>query len=296
MPLISKDYLEQLQQVASPFEDLLDRAAAEQALIDYLEPRIDGWDPSVLSDNLRRALPLLAEVQYLRDVAVEAAWQAGQMVNAPADTLEARYGVPRGILPNAGEEVEDYRLRLANSGSGNSNSSLDYYERAVREFNPLITDAQVTRYSATNKVDLRVYPLKAGFEVLTAGEETALDTFMNRQETDDAEGYLPTAGTDIHIEAVTQNDYTIAIELKHLSKFSAAGILATARQAVYDWLDANQLVGASIFRGAVEAAARVANVADAVITQPAADLAAAAGTVHVCPKDETNVVFTTTAL
>ena len=55
-------------------------------------------------------------------------------------------------------------------------------------------------------------------------------------------------------------------------------------------------MGAAIFKGAVEAAARVSNVADAVITAPAADLAAAAGTVYVCPKDATNVVFTTTAL
>ena len=74
------------------------------------------------------------------------------------------------------------------------------------------------------------------------------------------------------------------------------GILRDARQAVYDWLDENQKVGAGIFKGAVEAAARVVNVADAVITAPAADLAAAAGTVYVCPKDAANVVFTTTAL
>ena len=296
MPAVSKEFLEQLQQVASPFEALLDRAAAEQALIDYLEPRIPGWDPSVLSDNLRRALPLLAEVQYLRDVAVESAWNAGEMVKAPADTLQARYGVPKGILAQPGEDVEDYRLRLANSGQGRSDSSLDYYARAVKEFNPLITDAQIARYSATNKVDLRVYPLKAAYAALTAAEEAELTTFLNRQRMDDAEGYLPTAGTDIHIEAVTNTAYTIAIELKHLSRFSAAGILTAARQAVYDWLDENQLVGAGIFKGAVEAAARVANVADAVITAPAADLAAAAGTVYVCPKDETNVVFTTTAL
>ena len=293
---ITREALEQLQQVASPFEALLDRAAAEQALVDYLAPRIPGWDPTVLSDNLRRALPLLAEVQFLRDTAVEAAWQSGQMVNAPADTLEARYGVPRGILPQPGEDVEAYRLRLANSGSARSDSSLDYYQRAVREFNPLITDVQVTRYSDTNHVDLRVYPLKAGYAALTAGETTALSAFMNRQETDGVEGYLPTAGTDISIEAVTETAYTIAIELKHLSRFSGAGILDAARQAVYDWLDENQRVGAGIFKGAVEAAARVADVADAVISQPAADLAAAAGTIFVCPKDDTNVVLTTTAL
>ena len=158
MPVVSKESLQELQQLASPFEELLDRAAAEQELIGYLEPRIDGWDPSVLSDNLRRALPLLAEVQFLRDMAVEAAWQAGQMVNAPADTLRARYGTPKGIFPQTGEGVEDYRLRLANSGSERSDSSLDYYARAVREFNTLITDVQVTRYSDTNKIDLKVYP------------------------------------------------------------------------------------------------------------------------------------------
>ena len=234
MPAISPEQLREFQQVASPFEALLDRAAAEQALVDYLEPRIDGWDPSVLSDNLRRALPLLAEVQYQRDVAAEAAWQAGQMVNAPADTLEARYGVPKGILPQTGEDVEDYRLRLANSGAQRSDSSLGYYARAVREFNPLIVDAQVTRYSDTNKVDLRVYPLKAGYTGLTAEETTALNAHMNRQETDGVEGYLPTAGTDIHIEAVAETAYTIAIELKHLSRFSTVGILRDARQAVYD--------------------------------------------------------------
>ena len=296
MPSISKEFLEQLQQLASPFEALLDRAAAEQTLIAYLEPRIDGWDPDVLSDNLRRALPLLAEVQYLRDVAAEAAWQAGQMVNAPADTLEARYGVPRGILPQTGEDVEDYRLRLANSGPGRSDSSLDYYARAVREFQPLITDVQVTRHSTNNPIDLKVYPLKADYTALTAAESAALTAHMNRQETGDAEGYLPTAGTDISIEDVTETAYTIAIELKHLSRFSATGILAAARHAVYAWLDENQLVGAGIFQGAVEAAARVANVADAVITQPNADLAATAGTVYVCPQTETAVVFTTTVL
>ena len=296
MARVTKEFLEQLQRVASPFEDLLDRAAAEQALINYLEPRIDGWDPSVLSDNLRRALPLIAEVQYLRDVAVESAWQAGQMVNAPADTLEARYGLPRGVLPHDGEDVEDYRLRLANSGPGRSGSSLDYYERAVREFNSDITDVLVTRFSNSNKIDLKVYPLKAEYTTLTADETTALNTFMNRQATDDAEGYLPTAGTDISIEDVTVTPYTIAIDLKHLARFSAAGILEAARQAVYDWLDENQMVGRGIFKGAVEAAARVANVADAVITQPAADLAAVAGTVYVCPKDDTNVVLTTTVV
>ena len=296
MPVVSKEFLQELQQLASPFEELLDRAAAEQALIDYLEPRIDGWDPSVLSDNLRRALPLLAEVQFLRDMGVEAAWQAGQMVNAPAGTLQARYGLPKGLLAQPGEDVEAYRLRLANSGQGRSDSNLDYYVRAVREFNTLITDVQVTRFSTTNKIDLKVYPLKAEYTALAAAEETALSTHMNRQETDDVEGYLPTAGTDISIEDVTETAYTIAIELKHLSRFSTVGILRDARQAVYDWLDANQLVGAGIFKGAVEAAARVANVADAVITSPPADLAAAAGTVYVCPKDATNVVFTTAAL
>ena len=149
MPVVSKESLQELQQLASPFEELLDRAAAEQALIDYLEPRIDGWDPSVLSDNLRRShCRCLAEVQFLRDMAVESAWQAGQMVNAPADTLQGALRRPqRAYSPQTGEGVEDYRLRLANSGSERSDSSLDYYARAVREFNTLITDVQVTRYS-----------------------------------------------------------------------------------------------------------------------------------------------------
>lgn len=296
MPAVTKEYLEQLQQGASPFEDLLDRAAAEQVLVDLLAAAIPAWDPGILSDNTRRALPSVAEIQYLRDVAIEAAWQAGQMANAPADVLEARYGLPKGIPPYPGEDVEDYRLRLANSGRGRSDSSLDYYERAVREFNPLIVQTQVTRYSPTNKVDLRVYPLKADYSPLSPEEAAALSAYMNRQHTDDAEGYLPSAGTDVHIEAVTRTPWTIAIELKHLPRYSTIGILEAARIAVYQWLDDHQVVGRAIYRGAVEAAARVANVADAVITQPAADLAAARGTIYVCPKDEINVMFTTTVV
>ena len=296
MASVSKEYLQQLQQTASPFEALLDRAAAERVLVGALALAIPGWDPDILSDNLRRSLPLIAENQYLRDVAVEAAWQAGQMVNAPADTLEARYGIPKGILPHPGEDVEDYRLRLANSGQGRSDSSLDYYERAVREFNPEIAQVQVVRYSATNKVDQRVYALKAEYAALTADETAALRDHMNRQSTDDPEGYLPSAGADIHIETVTETAWQIQIELKHLPRYSTVGLLDAARLAVYQWLDDNQRVGRAVYRGAVEAAARVANVEDAVITRPAADLPAMAGTIYVCPKTEVDVVFTTTVV
>ena len=290
--MVTKAYLEELQTRPSPFESLLDRAAAEQSLIDDLAAGITGWDPTILSDNLRRSLALIAEAQYIRDVAVAAAWEAGQMVNATLPQLTAGWGLQRGILPHAGEDAEDYRLRLANSGQGRSQSSRAYYIAAARTFLPAIVDIQMTDYSTGNSMDQKLYPLKASYAALTTEEVASLTLYMNRQETDETEGYLPSAGTEIHIEDVTQTAYTIAVTLHHPAEFSSVGILADARTAIYRWLDENQRIGRGISTWAISRAAGVANVEDVTVTAPAANLAATDGRVYVCPKSETAVVIT----
>ena len=293
--MVSREYLQELQQRPSPFTSVLDRAAAEAFLVSYLDAGIPGWDPSILSDNLRRALPLTGEAQVLRDRAAELAWESGFLALCPADVLPL-YGVEFGIPAHVGEDPEDYRVRLANSGPGRSDSSLRYYEQAVRAFMPSVADLQVARYSPTNKIDLKVYALKAGYTALTGDEDTLLTAYMNRQETDEPHGYLPSAGRDIHVEAVGQTAYEIALTVRHPSSVPSATVLADVRRQVYAWQDENQRIGRGVYRSAIQRAAFAADVVDVAISKPSADLAPAEGAVYVCPQDTTNVVIAAVAV
>ena len=279
MAAVSQEYLATLKALAHPEYD---RAASEATILARLQAGLSGWTAAP-ADNLRRALPLLAELIFLHGETENNNFQMGQMVNAENQYLDV-FGVERDIPRRTGEPDDDYLVRLANAGETVAIGTLASIEQSATVFNTLIVDVQaVTR---SNRQDVNVYSLKTEHTVLTADENIALLAHLNLQD-----GKI--AGVDVYLEDVVETAFTIDITLRHPPEIAADALSIDARNAVYEWLTDHQKLGEPVYKSAITTAAFVVGASDVTAAQPSADLIAVNGTVYTCGSNVTDVIVRT---
>ena len=288
MAAVSRAYLAVLRALAHP---PYDREAIEVNLLDRLQNGISGLDglttwTAAPADNLRRALPLLAELMYLHGEQENSNFHMGQMINSQGPHLDV-FGVERNVIRRDGENDDDYLFRLANSGLTQNIGTLTAIESQIFDFNSEIVDAQAVIRS--NRQDMDVYVLKASHALISASDKTALLAHLNERR-------RKIAGVDIFAPDPTLTAFTIDVTVRHPESFSANTAAADARDGIYAWLEENQRLGEPVYRSAIIAAAFVAGVADVTVTAPAADLAATDGTAYTCGANTTEVAVTTVAI
>ena len=280
MPAISEEYLRTLQALAHPDYD---RVAMEANLLAYLQANLPDWTAAP-GDNLRRALPLIAELMFLHGETVNANWEQGTLLYSQGDYLGV-FGLEAGLVQRAGESDDEYRLRIANTGTDQSLGSLSSHENLVTTFLDTVVDVQAVVVT-TNRQDVLVYALKADHTALTASEEASLLEYLNRRENH-------MAGVVLTLPAVTQTPFTIDVTVRHDSSNSADVVAADARATLYAWLAGGQRIGDPVYRSAVARAAFVTQALDVTVAQPSADLPAVDGTAYTCASDTTDVIVRT---
>ena len=282
MAAVSREFLATLKALSHPDYD---RAESEATLLARLQSGLPNWTAAP-ADNLRRSLPLLADLIFLHGELENDNFHMGQMVNAENLYLDV-FGVERNTPRLSGESDEDYLVRLANAGESQSIGTLPSIEKSVTEFNALVVDVQpVIR---ANRQDVDVYALKSGHTALTADENTALLAHLNDRRN-------KMAGVDLFLEAVTEAAFTIDVTVRHGSGVAAEALAADVRAGLYAWLAENQKIGGPVYRSAITAAAFVEDAVDVTAAEPSADLLATDGTVYTCASNMADVIVRTVAI
>ena len=279
MVAVSEEYLKTLRARPHPG---FDRAQVEAAFRTALRSGLPNWTEAP-GETLSRSLALMAEVVFVHGEVEIANWEQGLLIFATGTNLDI-IGVDRGVLRETGEEDDDYRLRIANAGIDEALGSLTYYERRAVRFQADVVDAQAVVLA--NRQDVAVYALKSNHVALTPTEQAAMLSHLNDRA-------KKIAGVEVSMPAVTETAYTIALTIRHSAANAGDVIAADARAAIYALLADSQLIGAPVYKSALQAAAFVANVLDVEVTAPAADLPAVNGTVYTCSSDATDVVIQT---
>lgn len=282
MAAVSPEYLATLKALAHPDYD---RAASEATMLAKLQAGLPNWTAAP-ADNIRRSLPLMAELLFLHGEQENNNFNMGQMINAKNLYLDV-FGIERGIIRRTGESDEDYLVRVANGGRTKSIGALASIEQSVTDFNTEVVDVQAVE--RINRQDVDVYSLKAGHVLLDTAENTALNTHLNDRA-------HKIAGVDIYLRDSTKTAFQIDVTIRHGAAVSAETLIDDARAALYKWLTLNQRLGEPVYRSAITSAAFVSGASDVTAAKPPSDLAAVAGTAYTCASDMTDVVVRTVAI
>ena len=284
MPVIPRELLlRQAGRIRPPF----DRAQAEARLLDNLRAAAPDWDPD-RDEILRRALPLIAESGFvLVELAVNAV-DASLLARAMGDDL-VDIGIDRGVLPTAGEAPDDYRERIANASGRSIPVTLGDYRTSVPNWDPGIVDVQPVR-NAANRDEVFIYALRAELEALTADERTALSAHFTSEENKMANL------VGVSAKEVTQTPYLLTMTVHHKAGVIPRSIADAVREAVEEWVAAEQRIGAGVYTSKLEGlATQFGDVVRVELTSPNADLAPAVGTIHTLDLDSDVTIGTALA-
>ena len=260
--MVTQAYIQTIRETAR-FWQPYDRAADETALVAYLQAGLPDWDASS-DDLLRRALPLMVEYNRLRSEVAHQQIRRALLPYAEGDDLDVLGLGPPAVMRN-GQVDDPYRLRIANSRQGLNIGNLASMEQAARDALPYANDVLVV--PAPNRQDLAIWMLRPGLTTLDAAEQATVQTFLTTMN------WL-IAGVQITTPAPTIVPYTIQVSVRYNAmQENTQQLQAAVRAAIYAWLDANRLLGQSVHRSAITAAATIPGVIDLVVLAPTHDLA-----------------------
>ena len=285
MAAIPRDLiLRQKAKIRAPY----DRTAGEAKLLSDIEAGIPDWTPEK-GVALRAALPLIAEAGFVLVELANANIDARLLPHAEGDDL-IDIGLSRYTPPKAGEDPDDYRVRIANATGRLYPVTLPDYVQFVSDYNTDIVDVQPTR-NPNNNQEMWIYALKANNTDLTTQEMTNITNHFSEEENKIG------SATGVVCKAVTHTAFTIAIEVQHYDDVSGDILVEYTRQNIYDWLSKGPTIGQGVYQSKVRGfATQIAGVENAVLTLPATDLAATKGTIYECSANTTDVVITSSVI
>ena len=261
--MVTRAYIQTVRETAR-FWQTYDRTADEAALVAYLQAGLPDWD-ALQDDLLRRAVPLMVEYNRLRSEVAHEQIRRALLPFAEGDDLAVLGLGPPAVMKAAGEDDDDYRVRIANSRLGLNIGSLTSIEQAARTALPTLVD--VLAVVAPNRQDVAVWGLKAALAQLAAAEQTTLLEYLRQRN-------QLIAGVQITAPAPTVVPYTIRVSVRYdRTREDTQQLQAAVRAAIYAWLEDNQRLGQSVHRSAVTKAAFIAGVDDLVVIDPAHNLA-----------------------
>ena len=263
--MVTSAYIQTIRESAS-FWAPYDQANGVMSLKAYLQAGLPDWaaDPD---DLLSRAVPLMVEWNRLASETEHQQIRRALLPYAEGDDLDVLGLGPPAVLRSAGEEDDNYRLRIANSRQGLNIGSLRSVAQFAREGLSTLDDVLVV--PAPNRQDLSVWALKADMAQLTAADQTQLLEYLR----DEDEGRL-IGGVQVTAPTPAIVPYTISLSIRYdAARENTVQLRDAVRAAIYAWLEANQKLGRPVHRSAINDAAFIAGVRDVVVLEPSHDLA-----------------------